>query len=101
MQRPAPMAPPESESEVIPQFVPTRLEDDAGEISAKGHWSDGYWTVEFRRALVTPAMNYSDVVFNRMVQFSLHIFDQVEQMDQSSESGRLWLQFVPKGELFP
>ena len=100
-QQPAPLNPPENSSQTFPQFNPVKLEGNAGEIGAKGQWKNGYWTVEFRRALVTPAMNYSDVVFNRLVQFSVHIFDQVERVDQSSESGRLWLQFLPNDQSLP
>jgi hypothetical protein len=35
-------------------------------------------------------------VFSRLTQFSVHIFDHVERIDQSSESGRLYLQFMEK-----
>jgi len=101
MQIPAPLTPPQDEIQTFPQFVPVKLDDNAGEISAKGYWENGFWTVEFRRARVTPAMNYSDVVFNRLVQFSVHIFDQVERVDESSESGRLWLQFLPNSNPLP
>ena len=101
MQIPAPATPPQGEIQTFPQFVPVKLDDNAGEIGAKGYWENGFWTVEFRRARVTPAMNYSDVVFNRLVQFSVHIFDQVERVDESSESGRLWLQFLPNSNPLP
>ena len=63
--------------------------------AASGQWKDGYWTVEFRRDRVTPVKHIYDTMFNRLVQFSVHVFDQVEQLDQSSESQRLFLQFLP------
>lgn len=96
-----PPEPPEDETKTFPRFTPVKLEGDQGEVAAKGHWKDGFWTVEFRRALVTPSLHITDVIFNRLTQFSVHIFDQVERIDQSSESGRLWLQFLPKSDPLP
>ena len=76
-----------------PQFEPLLLEGDAGEVKAKGHWEDGYWTVEFKRALVTPIGGFDDTTFMRLTQFSIHIYDHVEKVDQGSESKRLFLRF--------
>ncbi len=81
-----------------PQYRPLTLTGDAGEVAAKGHWEDGRWTVEFRRALVTDARTSSDSIFQRTTQFSIHIFDQVERLDEASESGRLYLEFEPAGK---
>jgi hypothetical protein len=81
-----------------PQYRPLKLTADAGEVSAKGEWKDGRWTVEFRRALLTPARTGSDSVFERATQFSIHVFDHTERIDESSESGRLFLQFEPAEE---
>jgi len=92
---PAPASPPENPEEVYPQFSPVKLEGGSAEVSAKGHWEDGYWTVEFRRDRYTPSRTIYDVVFNRLVQFSVHVFDQAERIDQSGESGRLFLRFLP------
>jgi hypothetical protein len=80
---------------IAPHFKPTKLSGDAGEITAKGQWADGRWTVEFRRARVTPARTATDSIFERVTQFSIHIFDHTERVDESSESGRLFLQFEP------
>ena len=93
---PAPLEPPEDETQTFPQFEAVKLEGDAGDVSAKGHWQDGYWTVEFRRTLVTPTDVLTDSVFNRLTQFSVHVFDQTEQIDESSESERLFLEFLPQ-----
>ena len=90
-----PAGPPKDGEQTFPQFRPVKLEGAAGEISAKGHWEDGYWTVEFRRVLITPDLTMNDTVFNRLTQFSLHAFDSLERVDESSESGRLFLQFQP------
>jgi len=76
-----------------PQYVPLRLHGDAGEVAAKGRWENGRWTVEFRRALVTEARTSSDSMFQRTTQLSVHIFDHTEKLDESSESGRIFLQF--------
>ena len=64
-------------------------------MAAKGHWEDGYWTVEFRRSRVTPDESINDTMFNRLTQFGLYIFDSVERFDEASESERLYLQFAP------
>ena len=86
---------PRDAATIVPQFSPVRLTEGAGEVSAKGHWEKGYWTVEFRRQRITPARTLNDTVFNRLVQFSVHVFDQAEMADEASESGRLFLQFEP------
>jgi hypothetical protein len=78
-----------------PQYRPVKLTGDAGEVAAKGRWANGRWTVEFRRVQVTPATTGSDSVFERTTQFSIHIFDHTERVDESSESGRLYFQFEP------
>ena len=97
-QLPPPSADEVSTDASYPQFSPIPLSGSAGEVKAKGSWEDGYWTVEFRRDLHTPAEHIYDTIFNRLVQFSVHVFDGVERLDQVSESGRLFLQFMPKEE---
>lgn len=94
-QLPAPSGIPSDKSQSHPQFVPLKLEGGAGEVGAKGRWQDGYWTVEFRRDRLTSARAIFDTLFNRLVQFSVHIFDQTEALDEVSESGRLFLRFMP------
>ena len=93
----APATPPATgeAADLVPQYVPLKLTDGAAEVSARGHWEDGYWTVEFRRDRVTPASTLNDTVFNRMVQFSVNIFDHAEKLNEASESDRLFLQFMP------
>jgi hypothetical protein len=91
-----PSTPPIDPDETYPQFKAVRLTGDAGEVDAKGQWKDGYWTVEFRRDRLTPADTATDWVFVRLSQFSMYVFDGVEQLDQASESGRLFLRFLPK-----
>jgi hypothetical protein len=92
----APTAEPADISETYPQFSPVKLTGEAAEVAARGLWKDGYWTVEFRRARFTPVAHIYDTIFNRLVQFSVHVFDQAEQLDQASESDRLFLQFLPE-----
>jgi hypothetical protein len=94
-QLPAPVGAPTDGTGTSPQFSPVKLTGEAAEVAASGQWKDGYWTVEFRRDRVTPVKHIYDTMFNRLVQFSVHVFDQVEQLDQSSESQRLFLQFLP------
>jgi hypothetical protein len=83
---------------VVPQFQPVKLEGNAGDVAAKGHWADGRWTVEFRRALITPAKTASDSMFDRTTQFSVHVFDSTERLDEAGESGRIMLEFEPGPE---
>jgi hypothetical protein len=89
---------PRDESKIYPQYSPVKLKDGAGEVKAKGQWENGFWTVEFRRNRVTPARTLNDTVFNRLIQFSVHVFDRTEKIDQASESKRLFLQFLPIGQ---
>jgi len=97
-QLPAPQSSPDesSKDKLFPQFKPVRLDGDAGEIAAKGHWQDGYWTVEFSRDLMTPASTATDTEFTRLTQFSIHVFDRTERIDEGSESARLFLEFLPE-----
>jgi hypothetical protein len=95
---PAPSGPPADPSRTFPRFSPLKLTGGAGEVAASGQWEDGFWTVEFRRARYTPAEHIADTMFNRLVQFSVHVFDQVERLDQVSESPRLFLRFLPEEE---
>jgi hypothetical protein len=92
----APQQPPVDEKQTFPQIKAVKLEGDAGEVGAKGHWQDGFWTVEFSRNLSTPSNTLTDSVFTRLTQFSIHVFDQTERIDQTSESKRLFLEFLPK-----
>ena len=92
----APSSPPADVSQIYPQFRPVKLTPRSGEVAAKGQWKDGYWTVEFRRVRETPAGHIEDTVFNRLVQFSVNVFDQTERLDQASESARLFLRFLPE-----
>jgi hypothetical protein len=91
---PAPSSAPDDPSQIYPQFSPLKLTGSAAEVAASGQWKDGYWIVEFRRARETPVAHIYDTIFNRLVQFSVQVFDHAERLDQSSESGRLFLQFL-------
>jgi hypothetical protein len=91
---PAPSTAPDDTSRVVPQYSPVRLTEGAGEVAAKGQWRDGQWTVEFRRVRITPLGQLYDTVFDRMVQFSVQVFEDTERLDQASESDRLYLQFL-------
>ena len=97
-QLPAPLSAPTSPEHRIPRFEPLPLGDHAGDVRAKGAWENGHWTVEFKRSLLTKGGLTWDVQLDRLSQFSIHLFDGVERIDQSSESGRLYLQFLPAEE---
>lgn len=94
----APEAPPTGDDQAYPQFSPVPLTGSAAEVKAKGHWEDGFWTVEFRRDRLTPAEHIYDTIFNRLVQFSVHVFNGTERLDEVAESPRLFLRFLPEEE---
>jgi len=95
-QLPVPKRLPSSPVNLAPQFEPLKLSGNAGDVQAKGHWENGYWTVELRRKRITEGGTAWDVQFDRLTQFSLQVFNHVERLDQSSESPRLFLQFLDK-----
>lgn len=95
-QLPAPELAPEDTAQTWPQFSPVPLTGSAAEVKAKGHWEDGYWTVEFRRDRETPVKHIYDTVFNRLVQFSVSIFNGTDRLDEVAESPRLFLTFLPE-----
>jgi hypothetical protein len=98
-QLPPPVDTPEDSTQTHPQYLPQQLHGGAGEVAAKGQWQDGFWTVEFRRIRITPARNINDTILDRLTQFSVYAFDQVVRIDEASESGRLFLQFLPAEKL--
>ncbi len=95
-QLPAPTVAPADEAQIYPQFSPVKLTGSAAEVGARGQWKDAFWTVDFRRDRETPVAHIYDTIFNRLVQFSVHIFDHTERIDEVSESPRLFLEFVPE-----
>lgn len=95
-QLPAPDSVPEDTEQTYPQYSPVPLTGSAAEVKAKGHWEDGYWTVEFRRDRETPVKHIYDTIFNRLVQFSVNIFNGTDRLDEVAESPRLFLTFLPE-----
>jgi hypothetical protein len=91
-----PSSPLSSPAALQPQFEPFELKGNAADVRAKGHWENGFWTVEFRRKRITEGGSTWDIQFERLTQFSLHVFDHTERLDQSSESPRLFFQFLEK-----
>ena len=55
------------EGDVVPRFNLRQPEASRADIKAKGVWKDGYWTIEFARALVTG--NADDVNFTSLEKF--------------------------------
>jgi hypothetical protein len=49
-----------------------------------------------RRPLVTEGGGSYDIQMQRLTQFSIQVYDHVERLDESSESGRLYFQFLEK-----
>ena len=83
----------------VPQYEPLKLEGGSADVLAKGHWENGYWTVELRRKRITEDGTSYDIQFKRLTQFSIQVYDHVERLDESSESGRLFFQFLEKEPL--
>jgi hypothetical protein len=83
----------------VPQYEPLKLEGGSADVRAKGHWEDGFWTVELRRKRITEDGTAYDIQFKRLTQFSIQVYDHVEGLDESSESGRLFFQFLEKEPL--
>ena len=90
---------PQSPAPVLPQFEPLKLEGNAAEVRGKGNWKDGFWTVELRRPLITDGGGSYDIQIRRLTQFSIQVYDHVERLDESSESGRLFLSFLPPEQI--
>lgn len=85
----------QGEAAVLPRYELKDWQGNADDVRAKGHWEDGYWTVELRRKRLTEAGLSWDVQFERLTQFSLHVFDGTDRLDLTSESPRLYLKFLP------
>jgi hypothetical protein len=78
----------------IPGYLLSRPDGSRGDISAKGLWENGFWTVEFRRRLVTgnpDDVNFGDL--NRPYLFGLAVSDNASGAEHSF-SGVLRLKFV-------
>jgi hypothetical protein len=88
-----------SSPDPVPQFEPLKIDSGGADVQAKGHWEDGFWTVELRRKRITEDGTSYDIQFKRLTQFSVQVYDHVEGLDQSSESGRLFFQFLEKEPL--
>jgi len=48
--------------EILPRFLISQPTGSRADVTAKGHWENGVWTIEFRRDLMTG--NRDDVQFN-------------------------------------
>ena len=83
-----------STAPIAPQYEPLQLEGNAAEVRGKGHWENGFWTVELRRPLITEGGGSYDIQMTRLTQFSVQVYDRAERLDESSESGRLFFQFL-------
>lgn len=52
----------EYEGDILPRFLISQPTGSRSDVKAKGHWENGFWTIEFRRNLLTE--NEDDVQFN-------------------------------------
>jgi len=78
----------------IPGYLLTKPDGSRGDIAAKGRWENGFWTVEFRRRLVTG--HPDDAAFddlNRAYPFALAVADNASGAEHSF-SGILRLRFA-------
>jgi hypothetical protein len=78
----------------IPGYVIAHPDGSRGDLSAKGRWEAGFWTVEFRRKLVTGQpddVNFTDL--NRTYLFAVAVSDNASGAEHSF-SGLLRLRFL-------
>ena len=68
----------------IPRYIARTPSGSMADVTAKGSWKDGFWTVEFSRRLSTG--DPADVVFmpGRDTYFSLAVFNNREGIDHST-----------------
>lgn len=78
---------PAKEGDIIPGLIAYRMTGDNGDISAKGVWKDGKWTLEWQRKLVTGSQY--DVSFDDLAKtyfFGVAAFDN-SQIGHAYHSG--------------
>lgn len=70
--------------ERMPRYIPRTPSGSMADVTAKGSWQDGFWTVELSRRLSTG--DPADVVFapGRDSLFSVAVFDSREGIDHST-----------------
>ena len=70
--------------ERIPRYISRTPSGSMADVSAKGSWKDGFWTVELSRRLATG--DPADVVFaaGRESYFSIAVFNSREGIDHST-----------------
>lgn len=78
-------APTEFKGERVPRYVAGRPTGSAADVTAKGAWANGKWTLEFARRLDTGSPD--DTPFNpaRTYRMAISAHDRTGEMDKASE----------------
>jgi Ethylbenzene dehydrogenase len=78
-------APPARADDRVPQYLPGVPSGSAGDVKAKGAWSDGWWTLELQRKLDTGHAD-DDTRFDTSKTFKMavSVHDRTGEMDQAS-----------------
>ncbi|GMV83288.1 MAG: hypothetical protein AMXMBFR7_44720 [Planctomycetota bacterium] len=85
-------APKERQGDRVPQYLPGTPSESAADVSAKGAWVDGWWTLELKRKLDTG--HADDTAFDpaRTYRMAVSVHDRTGDMDKAS--GVIELVFV-------
>ncbi len=78
---------------LVPQFLPGTPTGSAADVSAKGRWSHGRWTLELARRLDTGYADDTRLDLARHCRFALATFDHTGNMDKATRT--LVLTFDP------
>ena len=78
-------APKEYQGERVPQYLPGTPTDSAADVRAKGAWSNGRWTVELQRRLLTGHDDDSQFEPGRRYKMAISTHDHSGDMDKASE----------------
>lgn len=80
-KQPAPTA---KGADQVPQYLPGTPTGSAADVRAKGAWSDGWWTLEFERKLVTGHPDDTPFDTKRTYKMAVSTHDRTGDMDKAS-----------------
>jgi hypothetical protein len=80
-KQPAPAARGE---ERVPQYLPGAPSGSAGDVKAKGTWSNGWWTLELQRKLDTGHADDTRLDTANTFKMAVSVHDRTGEMDQAS-----------------
>lgn len=75
---------PNSPRKEIPSYTPNDAQGSAADVSARGAWKNGVWTVEFSRALKTGNPDDADISDEGQTMVSFAAYDKADRQNHSS-----------------